>query len=182
MITLSKPITLESMDGASSTIIDLGYPVGGQMVAVNISANDVTFGSRRAGFHVTSRELATQAASGTPRALAGVVVEDQTARAQIRGNLVTKDVDDFSISGIDAGLTDNTAGNNARDGFRLVGEKSVVRRNSSINNIGAGFTLQGSAHRIGLNSAIGNRTCGIVSGSGELDIPEVITKNNSGYP
>jgi hypothetical protein len=178
MIKLSKPITLESAEGASSTIIDLGFPIGGQMVPVSISANDVTFGSRNRGFHVTSREFATAAASGSPQALFGVVVDDQAERARIQGNLVTKAVRGFDISRVGAELRDNTAANNALDGFVIRGENHLLSRNASINNIGVGFAILGSDHTASLNSAIGNRTCGFTTSSGELAGPSTIVQNN----
>jgi Periplasmic copper-binding protein (NosD) len=178
MVNLLKPIKLESIEGASSTIIDVGFPILGQIIAVYISADDVSFGSRDKGFHVTSREFATAAASGSPRALAGVAVDDQAVRAKIRGNLVTKAIDGFVIAGSGADAKENTAANNARNGFLINGDGHLLRENTSINNIGEGFTIIGSDHTIILNSAYGNRTCGIGFNSGELDTPSVIMKNN----
>jgi hypothetical protein len=122
VINVMQSITLESVDGASSTIIDVGFPVGAQPRAVYIAADDVRFGSRNRGFHVTSRESASAAASGSPRALAGVAVDEQAAHARIRGNLVTKAVDGFVVSGTGAELRDNTASNSARNGFLITGE------------------------------------------------------------
>jgi Right handed beta helix region len=174
MINLLKSIELKSMDGASSTIIDVGFPILGQIIAVSISADDVSFGARGKGFHVTSREFATAAASGSPRALAGVAVDDQAAGARIRGNLVTKAVDGFVVSGTGAELRDNTAANSARNGFLITGEGHLIRDNTSMNNVGGGFDIIGSDHTIVGNSVIGNRTCGISFNSGELDTLSVM--------
>ena len=142
------------------------------MVPVSISANDVTFGSRNRGFHVTGREL-----GGSPRALFGVVVDDQAERARIQGNLVTKAVTGFGIFGVGAEIRGNTAANNALEGFRIIGEQHALSQNTSINNIGQGISLVGSDHEVTMNSVIGNRACGIDINSGELSAPSIIVKN-----
>ena len=113
-LSIVKPLTIVSRDGAAETVIDFGgtLPGGNALEGVSIASSGVAFGRPKKGFTVTG-------VGGS----AAVRVEESTSGVRVEGN---RSVD------------------NAGDGFLINGQASVAAGNQAFGNAGVGFSAQGS--------------------------------------
>ncbi|MGH8646376.1 MAG: NosD domain-containing protein, partial [Gammaproteobacteria bacterium] len=142
MIKVDKQLTLVSLDGAATTVLNAGE--AGVRVA-HIEASGVVFGQTKHGFTLT----------GTVAASVGLSVDSATSGVAITGNVASKRVQGFTVAAGGTGHTiiGNLANNNSFNGFVIGGTGHVITGNTASANGAAGFFLGGTGHVVTGNAA-----------------------------
>jgi hypothetical protein len=186
-ICLNKAITVASVEGAESTIID----ACGSGFAVVIFGSNSRFGLPRRGFTLlnsTGGALAISTRSNVT--VAGNIADPVSGMGfqlefgdnhRLVGNLARNAFRGFTAVNVNPTrglqIVDNVAISN-NTGFDLNSEDElVVRRNVAIGN-DVGFAINGSGHMLLENSAVGNRNYGIWIQRISDGPPVSVTRNN----
>lgn len=187
-ICLNKAVTVASVAGAESTIVD----ACGSSFAVVVFGSDSRFGLPQRGFTLLNSTGAAVSVSAPSNVTVGgnIAVPASGAGFQLEsgmnhrlvGNLARNASRGFiavnasPTSGLR--MTDNVAVSNLTGFFLLSENVLVVRRNVATGN-DVGFTLSGSGHILRQNSAVGNRNYGILIEHAVADGPPIaVTQNN----
>lgn len=186
-ICVNKAITVASVEGPESTVIDA---CGSTFVVVILGSNS-RFGLPRRGFTLSNSTGAGVALSSTANVtVAGNIVEPESGMGiqiqsgdhhRVVGNLVRNAARGILAVNVDPTrglqITDNVAISN-QIGFFLVSDNELlVRRNVAIAN-DVGFEIDGSGHVLRQNSAVGNRNFGIWVRRIVAGPPVTVTRNN----
>jgi len=147
-ITINKPLTLVSRDGAAETVIDFGGTLlgGNTLEGVSIGSGGVVFGRPRKGFTVTG-----VGGSGAIR------VEQSTSGVRVEGNRAVGNAGaGFVVDGQANVAAGNQAFGNAGPGFSIVfGSGLTLTGNLSTDNL-TGFLVAGPQHLLADNTAAAN--------------------------
>jgi hypothetical protein len=145
LLSVHKPVTIESRDGASATVLGAGRR---PLHVVRITASGAAFGQPGRGFTVTG------AGSAEGEAFHGIVVGPGAARTTVAGNQATdNDGHGLSIEGNDHLVSGNVASASGGHGLRVAGRRVQVIGNHVTASMGAGVHLAGDQHRVVRNTA-----------------------------
>jgi parallel beta-helix repeat protein len=167
LVQVDKPLTLESRDGAETTVLDAG---GAAISVVQLAASGVIFGTPQHGFTLTG---------GARNAcfFGGVAVAEGTSGVRVEGNqAIANGCFGFLVRGGSGHvLRGNRAQANVGDGFLSMGDRVTVQDNAAVANGGHGFVVFGHTHTLLGNAALGNLLAGIAVTGGT---DHTITGNN----
>jgi parallel beta-helix repeat protein len=147
-ITINKPLTIVSRDGAAETVIDFGgtLPGGNTLEGISIAAGGAVFGRPRKGFTVTG-----VGGAGAIR------IEQSTSGVRVEGNRAVGNAGaGFVVDGQANVAAGNQAFGNAGPGFSIVfGSGLTLTGNLSTDNV-SGFLVAGQQHVLADNTAAAN--------------------------
>ena len=204
MVLIDKSLTIESTDGAATTVIDAS---GANLNAVGIEANGVKLGKAKKGFTVTGSArigvfvgLATDVTVTGIRAVrndigfgsksSGLAFRTNVAEANASDGFVfsggcsftacratANGGNGFALSGDDGGhvVKSCVASANGEDGFRIFADGSTLNKSvANGNNVGLRIGAASIPGQLGTNAFLGNRAAGVV-----VTAPNVtLTKSN----
>jgi hypothetical protein len=149
MIKVDKQLTIESLKGALSTILDAG---GVDVAAIQVEASNVVFG-RIKGFTIT----------GAGRS--GLIIRETTSTVTVQNNMsMDNKLDGFVVLGSGHIIKYNMAARNFDEtGFRVDGSNHTLTHNVTSNNL-YGFILFGDGHKFIYNTAVSNLSRGFEVG------------------
>ena len=154
MIKVTKPLTIQSRDGARVTVLDARGLAHSVVHILAPGADGTTFGKANKGFTIRS---------GT---LDGLLTDSSATRLAVQGNVASGNGTGFNVSGAGGGantvkVADNIARGNSADGFLLGGTANLLQRNRSVRNQN-GFAISGATHTVIQNVASQNAVAGYV--------------------
>lgn len=162
MILVDKAVTIQSRDGASTTVIDGNYNGPN---SVSISATGAVFGAKKKGFTVTGGNNGVVITSDGKNVLVTAIVS------------VGNDNDGFQDNGLQTMFLGNTASENSNDGIISFGVLPSIQNNLARANGGIGIEIQSTGAVVNANVAISNNSDGFRV-RGENDSSK-LTKNIS---
>ena len=204
MVVIDKTLTVESVEGAATTVIDAN---GGDSNAVAITASGVKFGKPKKGFTVTGSDragvaigIASNVTVSGIRAIrndigfgsksSGLVFRTNVAEANAADGFVftgggcsftacratANGGNGFALSGDDAGhvVKSCVASANAETGFQIFSNGSTVTK-SVANGNDIGMSVGAAGSaQLGSNAFLGNHRAGVI-----VTVPNVtLTKSN----
>ena len=192
-VFVSKRLTIQSRDGAATTIVDGAGVQGRSVVRIAPAASGTVFGKKRKGFTIRNGGIGILTDGGvngatitsniaTANGGSGFIILGSTG-VQITGNLATGNGltgvggQGFDVSGNNHVLSGNVSTANNGNGFTLtVFSSTTVTGNVASANVFRGFSLNDGPYLFKGNSAIGNLGSGIATFGGATG---VVTKNNA---
>jgi hypothetical protein len=164
LVTVDKTLTIESLEGAATTLIDGG---GANLSAVVIAASGVRFGKAKKGFTVSRSGLfgvfvdpqVTDVTVSGVRAVGNQTGFGSKASGLVfRGNVAeASDQNGFALTGNGVTITGCRATGNTLVGFSIGGASNVLKANAATANGDAGFDLKGAGHTLTGSIAAGNQ-------------------------
>ncbi len=165
LVTIDKPLVVESVEGAATTLIDAGNAA---LHAVEIDAAGARFGKAKKGFTVARAGLSGVliAPGATDVTVSGVrAVRNQSgfgskaARLVFRGDVAEANGDDgFSLTGNGSTIAGCRSTGNGGSGFAIGGSDNVLKANVASANAADGFVFSGDTHTLTGSVATGNAT------------------------
>lgn len=204
MILVDKALTIESVEGAATTVIDAN---GGNLNAVTIAANGVKFGKAKKGFTVTgsarigvaiglasnvtvSGIRAVRNGSGFGSKAPGLVFRTNVAEANEADGFVftgggcsftacratANGENGFALSGDGAGhvVKSCVASANGEAGFQLFSDASILTKSVANGNDVGLLVGAGGNAQLGTNAFLGNRRSGVIVTAANV----TLTKSN----